>query len=97
MVGSRRLRIEGRDINPAGTTKATAVTWLCRHLGVPLTAAAAFGDGRNDRDMVATVGRGVAMANAHPSVLAVAACVAPHHDDDGVARVLEEWLSSGSW
>jgi hydroxymethylpyrimidine pyrophosphatase-like HAD family hydrolase len=37
------------------------------------------------------------MANAHPSVLAVAACVAPHHDDDGVARVLEEWLSSGSW
>lgn len=97
MTGNARLRIEGRDINPAGTTKATAVTWLCRHLAVPLTETAAFGDGRNDRDMIATVARGVAMANAHPGVHAVATVVAPHHDEDGVARVLEGWLSSGTW
>ena len=97
MTGNRRLRIEGRDVNPAGTTKATAVAWMCRHLGVPLEATAAFGDGRNDRDMVAAVARGVAMANAHPSVHAVATFVAPHHDEDGVARVLEGWPSSGSW
>lgn len=97
MTGNKRLRIEGRDVNPAGTTKATAVAWLCRHLGVPLTATAAFGDGRNDRDMIATVARGVAMANAHASVLAAATRLAPHHDDDGVACVVEEWLSSGEW
>ena len=97
MTGNARLCIEGRDINPAGTTKATAVTWLCRHLGLPLTETAAFGDGRNDREMIATVARGVAMTNAHASVLAAATRVAPHHDDDGVACVIEEWVSSGSW
>ncbi len=97
MTGNRLLRIEGRDINPPGTTKATAIRWLCRHLGVPVGETAAFGDGRNDREMVATVGRGVAMANAHATVIAAAARVAPHHDADGVADVLEGWLAGSGW
>jgi hydroxymethylpyrimidine pyrophosphatase-like HAD family hydrolase len=97
MTGNRRLRIEGRDINPAGITKATAVAWLCQHLAVPISETAAFGDGRNDHGMVATVARGVAMANAHMSVHAAATRVAPHHDEDGVAHVLEEWISTGAW
>lgn len=97
MTGDRHLRIEGRDINPAGTTKGTAVRWLCGHLGVPPGETAAFGDGRNDREMVATVGRGIAMANAHASVLAAASQVAGHHDDDGVARVIDGWLAGEGW
>jgi hydroxymethylpyrimidine pyrophosphatase-like HAD family hydrolase len=35
------------------------------------------------------------MADAHPTVRAAAGRVAPAHDDDGVARVLEELLDLG--
>jgi hydroxymethylpyrimidine pyrophosphatase-like HAD family hydrolase len=39
-------------------------------------------------------GLGVAVANAHPDVLAVADHVAPNNDDDGVAVVLERLLGN---
>ena len=39
--------------------------------------------------MVAWAGHGVAVANAHPSVIAVADEVCASNDDDGVAIVLE--------
>lgn len=97
MTGNRRLQIEGRDLNPPATTKATAVHWICAHLGIAPEETAAFGDGRNDRDMIATVGVGIAMARSHPSVREVATHHAPDHDDDGVAQVIERWLAGDGW
>jgi hydroxymethylpyrimidine pyrophosphatase-like HAD family hydrolase len=44
----------------------------------------------NDAAMLAWAGTSYAMANAHPSVLALAERTAPANDDDGVAVVLEE-------
>jgi hydroxymethylpyrimidine pyrophosphatase-like HAD family hydrolase len=41
--------------------------------------------------MLVRAGHGVAMANAHPEVLAVANEVTTSNTDDGVARVLERW------
>ena len=38
----------------------------------------------------APAGTAYGMANAHPDVLAAVDLVAPHHDDDGVAQVLED-------
>ena len=50
----------------------------------------AFGDMPNDLAMLEWAGTSYAMANAHPTVLAQADHVAPAHDEDGVAAVLEQ-------
>jgi hypothetical protein len=47
----------------------------------------------NDLPMLAWAGRGYAMANAHPDVLAAAEHMAPSNDDDGVAQVVEKLLA----
>jgi len=49
----------------------------------------AFGDMPNDLPMLAWAGRAVAVANAHPEVLAAADEVTASNDDDGVAQVLD--------
>jgi hydroxymethylpyrimidine pyrophosphatase-like HAD family hydrolase len=48
----------------------------------------AFGDMPNDLPMLTWAGTSYAMADAHPSVRAVAGHLAPGHDEDGVAQVL---------
>ena len=45
----------------------------------------------NDVEMLRWAGHGVAMANAHPTVLAVADEVTGPNTEDGVAQVLERW------
>jgi len=54
----------------------------------------AFGDMPNDLPMLAWAGRSVAVANAHPEVLALADEVTASNDDDGVALVLERLIGS---
>ncbi|MER6931822.1 HAD family hydrolase, partial [Streptomyces halstedii] len=51
--------------------------------------AVAFGDMPNDLPMFRLCGRGVAMADAHPELLAEADEITLSNDDDGVAVVLE--------
>jgi len=70
-------------------TKAAGLARWCTELGIPATAAWAFGDMPNDLPMLLWAGTGVAVANAHPDVLAAADVVCPANDDDGVAQVLE--------
>jgi len=67
---------------------------LCRHLEVPLSATAAFGDGYNDLEMLAAAGLAVAMKNGIEEIKSVADRVCASNADDGVAQVLEEWLSA---
>jgi hydroxymethylpyrimidine pyrophosphatase-like HAD family hydrolase len=55
----------------------------------------AFGDMPNDLPMLEWAGYSVAVANAHPEVLAVADEVTASNDDAGVARVLERLFASG--
>ena len=47
----------------------------------------------NDIPMLVWAGRGVAVANAHPDVLAVADEVTRSNDQDGVAIVIESLLA----
>jgi hydroxymethylpyrimidine pyrophosphatase-like HAD family hydrolase len=49
----------------------------------------AFGDMPNDLPMLAWAGYAVAVANAHPDVIAAADEVTASNDQAGVARVLE--------
>ena len=78
------------EISGPGVTKASTLALLCGELGVRPEEVLAFGDMPNDLPMLEWAGTSYAMANAHPSVRALADHVAPSNQDDGVAAVLEE-------
>jgi hydroxymethylpyrimidine pyrophosphatase-like HAD family hydrolase len=59
-----------------GVNKGRAVRYLARRLGVDLRDALAIGDQRNDAEMIAEVGMGVAMAGA-PDVVQAAPAAPP--------------------
>ena len=52
----------------------------------------AFGDGDNDIELLHMSSHSYAMENASPALLQVADQVAPHHKDQGVLTVLEDYL-----
>ncbi len=77
------------EVSAAGVTKATALERMCAQLGVDAARVVACGDMPNDLPMLHWAWHSVAVANAHPDVLAAVAEVALSNDEDGVARVLE--------
>jgi hydroxymethylpyrimidine pyrophosphatase-like HAD family hydrolase len=76
------------DIGPTGVDKATGVARALAGLGVAPADAIAFGDMPNDLSMLALCGHPVAVANAHPDVLAAAATVTACVHRDGFSRRL---------
>ncbi|GHH69978.1 hydrolase [Streptomyces sulfonofaciens] len=82
------------ELLPLGLSKATGLSLAARRLGVRRADTLAFGDMPNDVPMFAWAAHGVAMANAHPDLLAVADQVTAGNDEDGVALVLEDLLSA---
>jgi hydroxymethylpyrimidine pyrophosphatase-like HAD family hydrolase len=77
------------EMLPLGLTKATGLSLAARRLGVPASRTIAFGDMPNDVPMLAWAGHGVAMANAHPALKAVADEVTASNEEDGIALVLD--------
>ncbi|CAL9453065.1 MULTISPECIES: HAD family hydrolase [Streptomyces] len=77
------------ELQPCGVTKATGLALAAEHLGLRPEDTVAFGDMPNDVPMFRWAGHGVAMANAHPELKAVADEVTLSNEDDGVAVVLE--------
>jgi hydroxymethylpyrimidine pyrophosphatase-like HAD family hydrolase len=81
------------EASAAGVSKASTLATLVADLGHGAEDVVAFGDMPNDIPMLAWSRHGVAVANAHPDVLAVADEVTSSNDDDGVAVVLERLLA----
>ncbi|HUA45865.1 MAG TPA: HAD family hydrolase [Solirubrobacteraceae bacterium] len=77
------------EISATGVSKASGLARLCRRLGVDRGEVIAFGDMPNDLPMLAWAGHAVAVANAHPEVIAAADEVTASNDEAGVAQVLE--------
>ncbi|MFD7705057.1 HAD family hydrolase [Streptomyces caelestis] len=77
------------ELQPCGVTKATGLALAAGHLGLGPERTIAFGDMPNDIPMFGWAAHGVAMANAHPELKAVADEVTASNEDDGVAVVLE--------
>jgi hypothetical protein len=77
------------ELSAAGVNKGSALAELCSELGIDAGDVVAFGDMLNDIPMLEWAGRGVAVENAHPDLLAVAGEVTLSNDEDGVAVVLE--------
>ena len=81
------------EISATGVTKAATLARIADRRGIAAEDVVAFGDMPNDLPMLAWAGRGYAMANAHPDVLAATEHVAPSNDEDGVAQVVERLLA----
>ena len=77
------------EVLPLGLSKATGLALAAARLGVTRDRAIAFGDMPNDLPMFRWARCGVAMANAHPTLLTAADEVTLSNDADGVAAVLE--------
>ena len=75
---------------PPGSGKVEAIRALAEISGIPPGDTVAFGDDRNDVDMLKLCGRGVAVANAVPEALAAADEITLSNEEDGVAV----WLAA---
>jgi HAD superfamily hydrolase (TIGR01484 family) len=80
------------ELLPLGLSKATGLSLAARRLGMKAADTVAFGDMPNDIPMFAWASRGVAMANAHEELRAVADEVTSSNEEDGIALVLERLL-----
>ncbi|BAL93273.1 putative haloacid dehalogenase-like hydrolase [Actinoplanes missouriensis 431] len=82
------------EICPSGVDKGTGLAVVAESVGVDPADVLVFGDMPNDLPMFAWAGWGrVAVANAHPELLAQADAVTLTNDQDGVAVFLNELLS----
>lgn len=82
------------ELLPLGLSKATGLSIAARRLGLKAADTIAFGDMPNDLPMFAWAAHGVAMANAHDELKAVADEVTTSNDEDGIAVVLEQLLAA---
>lgn len=86
------------DILPAGCSKASALQHLAELRGISMNEVLAIGDNWNDLPMLEAAGQAVLMANAPQELLEMAATrdwkIAPAHNEDGVAVILESLFVS---
>ena len=77
-------------------SKGSGLQFVADRLGFTAAETVACGDGENDRELLDWAGFGVAVANAHPDILARADLVVPDVEHEGVATLLEAYLDSAS-
>jgi Cof subfamily protein (haloacid dehalogenase superfamily) len=81
------------DIAPAGVNKASALAGVTAKLGVAPADVLALGDGRNDIEMIAWAGRGVALGDAAEDVALAADHVTGTFAAGGTVMELRRWFS----
>jgi Cof subfamily protein (haloacid dehalogenase superfamily) len=74
--------------------KGAGLTFIAERLGFTAAETVACGDGENDRELLDWARFGVAVANAHPDILARADLVVPDVEHEGVALLMESYLDS---
>ena len=73
-------------------SKGIGVKLLADHLGIKREEIIAVGDEMNDYSMIEYAGLGVAMGNACEKIKEIANYVTDTNDNDGVAKVVEEFI-----
>ena len=76
------------ELLPPGVDKGRAAAELARWAGLPLERTVAIGDGTNDIELLAGVGRSIAMRHARPEVRAAASAVIPDELPDDAASAI---------
>ncbi|WP_327354158.1 HAD family hydrolase [Streptomyces sp. NBC_01304] len=77
------------ELQPLGISKASGLALAAESLGLTAAETITFGDMPNDVPMFRWAAYGVAMANAHHELKAIADEITTSNDEDGVAAVLE--------
>jgi Cof subfamily protein (haloacid dehalogenase superfamily) len=75
-------------------SKGAGLQFVAERLGFGPAETVACGDGENDRELLDWASFGVAVANAHPDILARADLVVPSVEEEGVALLMETYLDS---
>jgi len=83
------------ELLPQGVSKWEGLQYFCRKWGIAPEDVMVFGDAENDREALSQAGYAVAMENASPEIKDLANYIAPHHDEDGVARFIREQIIGG--
>ncbi|MDA9556883.1 Cof-type HAD-IIB family hydrolase [Vibrio sp.] len=78
-------------LNP-NSHKGVGIEAIVKHLGYDASEVIAMGDAGNDNHMIQYAGLGVAMANAMEETKAIADLITDSNDDDGVAKIIEEYM-----
>lgn len=76
------------DMLPNGASKAVGIQKLLEKLGIPRENSYAFGDGKNDFEMIEYVGTGVAMDNAVPDLKDIADHITSSCSENGILEGL---------
>lgn len=82
------------EVYPKKNTKATGIHKVLERLNIPVECSYAFGDGKNDIEMLEAVGCGIAMGNAEDYVKQVADVVTSSVAEDGVAQGIRQFILS---
>ena len=77
---------------PKGSGKIEAIRAMSEVSGISLNDIVAFGDDKNDIDMLKICGTGIAVSNAINEVLDIADGITSSNDEDGVAQWIENNL-----
>jgi len=80
------------EFMPKGVTKAYGIQLLAQELGIEQAEVMAIGDEENDLSMIAYAGVGVAMGNAISAVKEAADVVTATNEEDGVAKIVSEYV-----
>ena len=80
------------EFTELGVDKGTSLKQLIDACGIKQEEVIAIGDSFNDLAMIEFAGLGVAMGNAHDDIKAIANHVTDTNMNDGVAKVLEEFV-----
>ena len=73
-------------------TKGSAILKAIEFLDIKIENTYAFGDGKNDIEMLSTVGCGIAMGNASDEVKKYSNKITDTVQNDGVAKGIEQYI-----
>jgi Cof subfamily protein (haloacid dehalogenase superfamily) len=82
------LEVVARDVS-----KGSALAFVCERSGIKPAELIAAGDAPNDVEMFRFAGFAVAPRTAFPAVLAEADAIIPPPEEDGIAELVERYLS----
>lgn len=80
------------EINPEGVHKGSALSKVCKKIGITMEEVMSVGDSLNDMKMIQQAGLGVAMGNAQEAIKKAADFETDTNDRDGVAKAIEHFV-----
>jgi len=80
------------EISALGVSKGATLSRVAGRLGLTADDCVTFGDNPNDFSMLSWASRSWAMADGHPDLMKYAKFQTDPHEEDGVAKVVEQLL-----